>query len=66
MNWETIIVALIAACFPLMGTIITNRQQTKLMDYRLKKVEEKVGQHNNLEGRVIKLETQMRDYHHTA
>jgi len=66
MNWETIIVALIAASFPLIGTIVTNRQQTRLMDYRLKKLEEKVGQHNNLEGRVITLETQMRDYHHTA
>lgn len=63
MNWETIIVALIAAMFPLIGTIITNRQQTKLMDYRLKKLEEKVGAHNNLEGRVIRLEQKMDDLH---
>ena len=63
MDWGTIIVAAIAAAGPLIGTILTNRKQTQLMDYRLKKLEEKVGVHNNLEGRVIRLEQRMDDLH---
>ena len=63
MNWETIIVALIAAIFPLIGTVVTVRRQTSLMEYRLLKLEEKVGVHNNLEGRVIRLEQQIKDFH---
>ena len=63
MNWETIVTALIAAIFPLIGTIVTVRKQTSLMEYRLLKLEEKVGVHNNLEGRVIRLEQKVDDLH---
>jgi len=33
------------------------------MDYRLKQLEDKVGRHNNLEGRIIALETHVSDLH---
>ena len=45
------------------GTYFANRKQTALMDYRLKQLEDKVGKHNNLEGRIIALETHVHDLH---
>ena len=63
MNLETIIVALITAGFAFLGVYVSNRKQTALMDYRLKKLEDKVGKHNNLEGRIIALETHVKDLH---
>ena len=61
MNWETIIAAAVTALCALFGTYLSNRKQTALMAYRLKLLEDKVGRHNNLEGRTIALETQMKD-----
>ena len=43
------------------GVYLSNRKQTALMDYRLKQLEDKVGKHNNLEGRIIALETWQKD-----
>lgn len=63
MEWLAFAASAVTAVCALIGTYLSNRKQTALMDYRLKKLEEKVGQHNNLEGRVIKLETQMSDLH---
>lgn len=63
MDWTTLAVGVVTALAAMYGTYKANQKQTALMDYRLKKLEEKVGQHNNLEGRVIKLETQMTDLH---
>lgn len=63
MEWIAFAASAVTAICALIGTYLSNRKQTALMDYRLKKLEEKVGQHNNLEGRVIKLETQMSDLH---
>lgn len=63
MEWIAFAASAVTAVCALIGTYLSNRKQTALMDYRLKKLEEKVGQHNNLEGRVIKLETQMSDLH---
>lgn len=64
MNWETIIVALIAALGPLIGTILTLRQQSHFIDYRMDQVEDKitklsdkVDKHNNFDRRLIKIET---------
>lgn len=64
MNWETIIVALIAAIGPLIGTILTIRQQSNLIKFRMDKVEgdiknlsEKVEKHNNFDRRLIVIET---------
>ena len=42
MNWETIVVALIAALGPLIGTILTIRQQSHFIDYRMELVEKQV------------------------
>ena len=61
MNWETIVVGVFTALCALLGTYMSNRKQTALMEYRLKQLEDKVGRHNNLEGRTIALETEMKD-----
>jgi hypothetical protein len=64
MNWETIVVALIAALGPLIGTILTIRQQSHFIDYRMELVEnrvkdlsDKVDKHNNFDRRLIVIET---------
>lgn len=64
MNWETIVIAMIAALGPLIGTILTLRQQSHFIDYRMDQVEEqikklgeKVDKHNNFDRRLIKIET---------
>ena len=66
MNWETIIVAAIAALGPLIGTILTLQQQNKFIDYRMSQVEEKVDalsekvdKHNNFDRRLIVIETKL-------
>ena len=66
MNWETIIVALIAAIGPLIGTILTIRQQSHLIDYRMDQIENKVNalsdkveKHNNFDRRLIAIETKL-------
>ena len=66
MNWETIIVALIAALGPLIGTVMTIRQQNRLIDYRMDQVEgsirslsAKVDKHNNFDRRLIVIETKL-------
>lgn len=61
--WVTIASSLITAGLAFLGVYISNRKQTALMDYRLGQLEKKVGAHNNLEGRVIVLETKMNDLH---
>lgn len=66
MNWETVLVALIAAVFPLIGTVLTIMQQSKLINYRMDKVEgnlaalnAKVEKHNNFDRRLIVIETRL-------
>lgn len=66
MNWETIIVALIAALGPLIGTILTIRQQSNLINYRMDQMEgkvkslsDKVEKHNNFDRRLIAIETKL-------
>ena len=61
MNWETILATAVTAVCALIGTYMSNRKQTAVMEFRLKLLEEKVGRHNNLEGRTIKLETEMNE-----
>jgi len=60
-NWETILATVVTAVCALIGTYMSNRKQTAVMEFRLKLLEEKVGRHNNLEGRTIKLETEMNE-----
>ena len=64
MNWETIIVAIIAALGPLIGTILTIKQQSNLIKFRMDKVEgdiknlsDKVEKHNQFDRRLIVIET---------
>jgi len=66
MNWETILVAAIAALGPLLGTILTIKQQNRLIDYRMGQVENsiktlsaKVDKHNNFDRRIIVIETKL-------
>ena len=63
MEWGTIVAAAVTALAALAGTYFSNKKQTALMEYRLIKLEEKVGKHNNLEGRLIALETHVNDLH---
>ena len=65
MNWETVIAAFITALFAFLGVYMSNRKQTAVFELRLKLLEDKVGKHNNLEGRVITLETQVKDMKET-
>ena len=59
MSVETIIAALITAGFAFLGVYVSNRKQTALVAYRLEKLEEKVGKHNNLVERMYKLESRL-------
>lgn len=66
MNWETIVVALVAALGPLIGTILTLRQQNRLIDYRMAQVEKsiqnlsaKVDKHNTFDRRLLVIETKL-------
>lgn len=66
MEWIAFAASAVTAVCALIGTYLSNRKQTALMDYRLKQLEEKVGKHNNLEGRVIVLETKVDDITHAS
>ena len=66
MDWGTIVVALIAALGPLIGTILTIRQQSHFIDYRMELVEnrvkelsDKVDKHNNFDRRLVAIETKL-------
>jgi len=61
MEWLAFAASAVTAICALLGTYMSNRKQTALMDYRLKQLEDKVGKHNNLEGRIIALETHVKD-----
>lgn len=63
MEWVAFAGSAVTALCALLGTYFSNRKQTALMDYRLKQLEDKVGKHNNLEGRIIALETHVSDLH---
>ena len=63
MEWIGLAGSIVTAICALIGTYFANKKQTALMAYRLEKLEEKVGKHNNLEGRLIALETHVNDLH---
>ena len=63
MEWLAFAGSAVTAICALIGTYMSNKKQTALMDYRLKQLEDKVGKHNNLEGRIIALETHVNDLH---
>lgn len=64
MEWGTIAAALITALGALIGTYLSNRKSTALMEYRLKMLEMKVDKHNNVVERTFKLEGQMTEVQH--
>jgi len=63
MEWLAFAASAVTAICALIGTYFSNKKQTALMDYRLKELEKKVGVHNGLEARVVKLETKIEDLH---
>ena len=63
MEWIAFAASAVTALLSFFGVYLSNRKQTALMDYRLKQLEDKVGKHNNLEGRIIALETHVKDLH---
>jgi len=63
MEWIGLAGSAVTALCALIGTYYANKKQTALMAYRLEQLEKKVGQHNNLEGRIIALETHVKDLH---
>ena len=63
MEWIGLAGSVVTAAAALLGTYFANKKQTALMAYRLEQLEKKVGQHNNLEGRLIALETHVKDLH---
>ena len=64
MQWGTIAAALITAVGALLGTYLSNRKNTVLMEYRLKQLEAKVDKHNQVVERTFKLEGQMAEVQH--
>lgn len=60
---ETIITAIISglcvAIPSILATISTNKRQNDLVLYRINKLEDKVGQHNNLIDRMYKIENRV-------
>lgn len=64
MEWGTVAAALITALAALIGTYLSNRKSTALMEYRLKMLEMKVDKHNNVVERTFKLEGQMTEVQH--
>lgn len=63
MEWLAFAASAVTALLSFLGVYMSNRKQTALMDYRLAQLEKKVGAHNNLEGRIIALETHVNDLH---
>ena len=66
MEWWTVVSPIVTALLSCLGVYISNRKQSALMDYRLQQLEKKVGAHNNLESRVIVLETKMETLDHAG
>ena len=63
-TWVAVIAAVITGLFSLLGVYLANRKGQALMEYRLKKLEEKVDKHNNLIERTFILEGQMKECQH--
>jgi hypothetical protein len=64
MEWWTIGASLITAGGALLGTYLSNRKSTALMEYRLKQLESKVDKHNNVIERTFRLEGKMEEVQH--
>ena len=56
---DAIIVALITGAFSFLGVYISNRKSAALVEYRLKQLEDKVSEHNNLVSRMYAAEDRL-------
>lgn len=63
-TWVAIIAAAITGLCSLAGVYFANRKSQALVEYRLKKLEEKVDKHNNLIERTFILEGKMTEAEH--
>lgn len=61
---STIIVAIISAAGTMAGTYYGIRKSNSLVEYRLKKLEEKVDKHNHLVERMAVAEDSLKSAHH--
>lgn len=59
-----VISAIITGLCSLAGVYFANRKNQALVEYRLKKLEEKVDKHNNIIERTFILEGQMKECQH--
>jgi len=53
---QTVLVALITSAFAFLGTYISNRKSSALLQYRMEQLEKKVAIHNGVIERTYKLE----------
>lgn len=56
---DAIIVALTTGAFSFLGVYFSNRKSAALVEYRLKQLEDKVQQHNNLVERMYEAEDRL-------
>lgn len=67
-SWVGLIAAVITALFSLIGVVVANNSNRKLIVYRIGELEKKVDKHNNLvermtvvEGRITEVEHDIQD-----
>lgn len=60
MDWVAFGASVLTAVCALIGTYISNRKTTALVEYRLKQLESKVDKHNNLIDRMYKVEERVK------
>ena len=61
MEWLALAGSVATALLSFLGVYISNRKSAALMEYRLKKLEEKVDKHNQVIERTYKLEQKVED-----
>jgi hypothetical protein len=61
---ETIIVALLSLAGTAIGSVVGIMTSQRLIEYRLKQLEEKVNKHNQIVERTFKLEGRMNEAEH--
>lgn len=63
-DWVAFAATFVTAVLGFLGTYLSNRKQTVLVDYRLKQVEIKIEKHNQLVERMYKAEGQITELQH--
>lgn len=62
--WIGVIAAFITALFSLIGVVVANNSNRKLIVYRIGELEKKVDKHNNLIERMTKAEGRLTEAEH--